>query len=164
MGRKVASFSSLLLFLSTLPPSTLLQCKDPLPQPPRHLTPTHINTHSPPGPLKTTSMGEVGGSPQLFKQIPADGRGTFLLESHRALRPPPLLTGPDHVSSPQKPPSPPGPTPLWPPNNRPGLLPPVDPELSSIEGPAADRNMPSDFLTPFLELDEEFCKVRRTER
>lgn len=31
-----------------------------------------------------------------------------------------------------------------------------DPKKSVLE-----RIMPSDFLTPFLELDEEFCKVSR---
>lgn len=44
----------------------------------------------------------AGGSPQLFKQIPADGQGTFLLETRQGLSVHTVVSaysGPDHLLS-----------------------------------------------------------------
>lgn len=85
MGRKVASFNSLLFFLCPpCPPAHYYNGVSPTPPPP---TQTHINTHSLPCPLSNTGRGWVYtvGFPQLFKRMPTDGRGTFLQGGHVAL-------------------------------------------------------------------------------
>lgn len=187
--------------------------------PPAH-THTYINTHthSLPCPLRNTGRGGcVGGFPQLFKQIPTDGRGTFLLGSRCSLSQLPVsFTNWPEYSFIYLP-FPPQKTflnccnkqllfpwktvfkePNWNLRGFPRPLKPFiischlssprtrlvrpsffssDPETFCPPQPSStvwsdiqlfdsartlERIMPSDFLTPFLELDEEFCKVRAT--
>lgn len=66
-------------------------------------TDTHINAHTPwpAGPPRNRG-GRVGGwvgFPWLFKQIPTDGRGTFLLRSRCSLTQPPLPWTPQSFTS-----------------------------------------------------------------
>lgn len=179
MGRKVASFSSLLSFLCPPCPPAHRYNAGPLPQHTHTLT--HTQLPALPPEEHRQGVGVYGvGFPQLFKQIPADGPETFLLDSRCSLSQLPVSFTSDLQRAKLK--------------SRRFFPVPQTSSLSSqlpkhqtfwtqklfvLSHPSSSvgsdiqlfhsartvqRTMPSDFLTPFLELDEEFCKVRATNK
>lgn len=174
MDRKVAPFRALPSFLCPpCPPAHHYNAGHPPPTPPLQHTDTYIKTHThTPCPAPWGTQARVGagvGFPdylsrfqQMVEELSSWGHTALL----------PNSPSPSHKPECSSISLPFSFSPKWPQDQILFLLsgPPKNPSrTSSRAGPdpqllnsvrTLEQIMPSDFLTPFLELDEEFCKVR----